>query len=248
MQHSKVDYFKQVEFGNGNILIYGHKLNQDVGDYCCIDELIMLEADTMCVSKRVCVDYYLNDLAANSHILFCLNFSREIYAFDQDLSTNRQQLMDLSELPLVTIQMECNSNFLFFLYSEHLYSFKMRIMSIRTGRVMHDFAVCGDQFKFLTNDIFVFYCDFKKKLHLYNWEDENNVAASMNEEVYDIIGSGGGGSSNSSGISSDNETSGNSPNNSCNNSLSCNSSSLRLLKGKHRNVAFIDLNNYNVYF
>jgi hypothetical protein len=244
-QHSIVDYFKQIEFGNGNVLIYAHKLNRDGMSLCGTDELIVLDAKTTCVLKRVAIDCYLNDLAANSHILFCLNLSREVYAFDKDLNTSRQQLLDIGELPLVIVQMECNSDFLFFLYSEHLYSFKMRIVSIRSGRVMHDLAVCGDQFKFLTNDIFVFYCDFKKKLHLYNWEDESNVAASMNEEVYDIIGVANARSSLSDTSTDDNN------NNSLigtHISLGANSSGLRLLKGKSKNVAFIDLNNLDVYF
>jgi hypothetical protein len=238
---SKVDYFKQIELAN-NILIYVHKLDYDATSPESIDELVLVDKESLAVLKRVNVDYYLNDLAANAHLLFCLNLSREVYAFGTaDLSAQRQQLLDLSELPIVTIQMECNANCLFFLYSEHLYSFKMRIMSIRTGRVLHDFAVCGDQFKFLTNDIFVFYCDFKKKLHLFNWEDENNVAGSMSEEVYDVVGSMSG--------KTDSNNNNNNGNRIGNDALAFTSNSnLRLLKGKNKNLAFIDLNNFTLYF
>ena len=227
IRDAKIDYFKQVEF-NGHILIYVHKLEHDSSSYFGIDELLLFERETLTLLGRYNSDYYLNEMAANSQSVFCLNFQRELFALDGELRERRgdcrKQLSLASEsIPLVTIQMEANDNdCLFFLYSECLYSFKVRIVRAESGQVLHDLPVYGDQFKFLTNDLFVVYCDFKKRLHLFNWEDERN-ASSISEEEYEIV--------------DDNKT-----------LVSAGRNGLRLVKGKSANVAFMDVANFFVYF
>lgn len=212
---SKIDYFKQA-VSRDMLIIYTHKLENNFKD-----EIVLVEPSTFNVIYRFETDSYLNQLTANSSSLYCLNFDHDIIVYDVSSSPMMQSSrLDIDHVPQVVIQMECNElNLLFFMYSDHLNKFNIRIVNAQNGCLLRDLAIAGDQMRILTSELFLVYSEFDSKLCLFSIYASCGRSLLLTQEEYDVV---------------DRE--------------SMAKSSLRMVNGKSRNIIFFNKNHLLVYY